>query len=306
MADKKNVIILGVSGMLGSMILNVFADNGDFNITATLREDDLLSEFSSKYNGVIFKKLDVEKSDVDGIKNVIGDNDWIINAIGVIKPYIHEGNLSEIERAIKINSMFPHLLSEAIVGTEKKVIQIATDCVYSGQKGAYIETDLHDALDVYGKTKSLGEVFSPNFYNLRCSIIGPELKGHLSLMDWFLGQPKNSTVNGYLNHKWNGVTTFHFAKLCIGIINSDITIDHLQHIIPNGDIAKANMLKVFAKAYSRDDITVNPMNAEKVIDRTLITNNQELNKKIWEASGYKQIPIVEEMIVEMAEWQKIK
>jgi dTDP-4-dehydrorhamnose reductase len=102
------------------------------------------------------------------------------------------------------------------------------------------------------------------------------------------------------------VTTFHFAKLCIGIINGDIIIDHLQHIIPNGDIAKADILKVFAKAYSRGDITVNPINAEKVIDRTLSTNNQELNMKIWEASGYKQIPTVEEMIMEMAEWQKRK
>lgn len=306
MNDKKNVLILGVSGMLGSMILDVMSGDDSFKVTATLREDNLLNDFSFKYKNVIFKKFDAEKLNIDEIKKVVEDSDWIINAIGVIKPYIHDNNSLEIEKAIKINALFPQLLSEAIVETDKKVIQIATDCVYSGQKGSYVENDLHDALDAYGKTKSLGEVFSPNFYNLRCSIVGPEIKSHLSLMDWFLGQPENATVNGYLNHKWNGVTTFHFAKLCVGLINSGLIFDHLQHVIPKGDISKANMLRVFSKAYNRGDITINSVNAEKVIDRTLLTNNEDLNKQIWEFSGYKQIPTVKEMILEMAEWQKRK
>jgi len=303
MKDKKNIIILGVSGMLGSMILDVLSKE-NYQIVSTVRDDSLIDDLSKKYKNVVFKKLDAETFTVEEIKKTIGESEWIINAIGVIKPYIHEGNSIEIERAIKINSLFPHLLAKAIEGTNKKVIQIATDCVYSGQKGHYSETDLHDAIDSYGKTKSLGEIVVPNFYNLRCSIIGPELKGHLSLMDWFLGQPKNATLNGYTNHKWNGITTYHFAKLCIGLIESDLVIDHLQHVIPNGEIAKANMLKVFAKAYDRGDIVVNPISAEKVVDRTLSTKNTDLNVKIWENAGYKQIPTVEEMILEMSKWQK--
>jgi len=303
MKDKKNIVILGVSGMLGSMILDVLSKE-NYQITATVREDNLVADLSKRYKNVIFKKLDAETFTIEEIKKTIGQSEWVINAIGVIKPYIHEGNSVEIERAIKINSLFPHLLAKAIEGTNKKNIQIATDCVYSGQKGHYTETDLHDAIDAYGKTKSLGEIIFPNFYNLRCSIIGPELKGHLSLMDWFLGQEKNSNVNGYTNHKWNGITTYHFAKLCIGLIESDLVIDHLQHVIPNGEIAKADMLKVFAKAYDREDIVVNPIPAEKVIDRTLSTKNTELNVKIWENAGYKQIPTVEEMILEMSKWQK--
>ena len=300
MESQKKVIVLGASGMLGSMVLDVLSNEKNFVVTATLREENLLNEFSKKYEKVIFKKLDVEKSGINEIKEIIAENEWVINAIGVIKPYIHDNNSTEVERAIKINSLFPHLLSEVIVETNKKVIQIATDCVYSGQKGGYVETDLHDALDAYGKTKSLGEVIYPNFYNLRCSIIGPELKGHLSLMDWFLGQPKDSSVNGYLNHKWNGITTFHFVKLCIGIINSEIKINHLQHIIPNGEISKADLLKVFANAYNRKDIIVNQINAEKVVDRTLLTNNERLNKKIWRSAGYMKIPSIEEMIFEMS------
>lgn len=299
MENMKKIAILGSSGMLGSMVLDVLSRE-NYKITATIKDNVLGDDLKKKYINVDFRILDVETANVDDIKNVIGDCDWIINAIGVIKPYIHEGNSLEIERAIKINSLFPYLLARSVENTDKKIIQIATDCVYSGQKGGYLENDLHDAIDSYGKTKSLGEVFAPNFYNLRCSIIGPELKGHLSLLDWFLGQVKDANVNGFTNHKWNGITTYHFGKICMGIINGNVLIDHIQHIIPNGDIVKAEMLKVFSKAYKREDIIINPVPAEKIIDRTLSTNNSELNDKIWKLAGYEKIPTVEEMILEMA------
>ena len=82
-------------------------------------------------------------------------------------------------------------------------MQIATDCVYSGKKGSYNEDDLHDALDVYGKTKSLGEAQSPNLLNIRCSIIGPEQGKHVSLLEWFLTQEPGAKLQGFAHHHWN-------------------------------------------------------------------------------------------------------
>ena len=107
--------------------------------------------------------------------------------------------------------MLPHQLARKAESSGAKVIQIATDCVYSGKKGEYVESDEFDPLDVYGKTKSLGEVTSPGVYHLRCSIIGPEPKEHKFLLDWFLGQPKNARVNGY--HKSSLERGYH-AALC--------------------------------------------------------------------------------------------
>ncbi|MGZ6005789.1 MAG: sugar nucleotide-binding protein, partial [Candidatus Saccharimonadales bacterium] len=270
--SKPKVVILGSTGMLGAITLDSFVKSKDFEIIATYRDQKEAQAFIKKYPTVEFRLLDAEKDDVDDIAKAIHGADWVVNAIGVIKPYIHDDNAQEVERALRINGLFPHLLSKAAEKTGAKILQIATDCVYSGEKGGYIETDLHDALDVYGKTKSLGEAQFGNIYHLRCSIIGPEIKAHLSLMDWFLGQPEGAEVNGFTNHQWNGVTTLHYARVCQGIIKSNIELPRLQHIIPGNLITKSDLLKSFSKEFKRQDIVVNEVEAPKVIDRTLSTS----------------------------------
>lgn len=299
---KTKVAILGCTGMLGAVTLDSFVKNGAFEIIATYRDKKSATTFAKKYPEVTFAVLDAETASVDEVARVINGAEWVVNAIGVIKPYIHDDNPRETERATRINGLFPYTLSKAAEKTKAKVIQIATDCVYSGEKGQYVEVDVHDALDVYGKTKSLGEAYLPNMYHVRCSIIGPELKAHLSLMDWFLNQPKRAELNGFTNHQWNGVTTLHFAKLCQGIIAKNIAIKHSQHIIPGNLITKANLLKCFAKEFKRSDITVNDVEAPKVIDRTLATSNKALNDKIWKAAGYDTPPTIEAMVAELAKY----
>lgn len=294
------VIVLGASGMLGSMVLDYLSRGSDLQLSATARSQDLIQKFRPRLRNVQWRLLDAEGCSVEVISDVLGDAAWAINAIGVIKPYIHDDNDIEVERAVTVNAFFPHLLAHVAEQTGCRVLQIATDCVYSGRRGHYTEKDEHDPLDVYGKTKSLGEVFSTNVHHLRCSIIGPEPKGHISLMDWFLGQPPNSRVNGYTNHQWNGVTTFHFAKVCQGVIKQSLKIPHIQHVIPAGTISKAGLLQCFAREYERGDITINPGKASVVVDRTLATTNDSLNRQLWEAAGYAEQPSIPQMVAEMA------
>lgn len=300
--NKPKVAILGCTGMLGAITLDSFVRSGDFEIIATFRNEDSANDLVSNYPSVEFCTLDAQNLNAEDIEKVIKDTEWVVNSIGIIKPYIHDDNPGEVERAIRVNSLFPHLLGQVAQATNTKIIQIATDCVYSGEKGKYTEDDYHDALDVYGKTKSLGEAYLENITHVRCSIIGPELKSHLSLMDWFLGQNKGSEVSGFTNHQWNGVTTLHFARLCQGIIKENISINHAQHIIPGNTITKADLLKSFAKEFGRTDITVNSIEAPKIIDRTLATGNNDLNKKIWAAAGYYTPPTIEQMVSELAEY----
>jgi dTDP-4-dehydrorhamnose reductase len=298
--SKPKVVILGSTGMLGSITLDSFEKSGNFELIATYRNKAEAESLIAAYPSVDFRLLDAETSSVENIKAAINGAEWVVNAIGVIKPYIHDDNPNEVERAIRVNSLFPHLLGEAASSNSAKVIQIATDCVYSGEKGNYVESDVHDALDVYGKSKSLGESYQEVVHNIRCSIIGPELKGHLSLMDWFLGQEKDTEVNGFTNHQWNGVTTLHYARLCQGIIKNNVALPHIQHIVPGNLITKANLLKAFGKEYNRADITVNSVEAPKVIDRTLSTENEKANLEIWKAAGYDTPPTVEQMVAEIA------
>ena len=303
---RPKVAILGCTGMLGSITLDSFLGSGEFDVIATYRDEKEVSSLRKNYPTAEYRQLDAEKTDEQGIAKIIDDAKWVVNAIGIIKPYIHDDNAQEVERATLVNALFPHLLAKAAKKTKTKVIQIATDCVYSGQKGQYAETDAHDALDVYGKTKSLGEAYFDNMYNLRCSIIGPELKAHLSLMDWFLGQPKAAELNGFTNHQWNGVTTLHFARLCQGIIRKRIEVGHIQHVIPTNLISKANLLRSFAKEFGRSDVKINDVKAPTVIDRTLSTANKKLNLEIWQAAGYSKPPTIEEMVAELAKYDYSK
>jgi dTDP-4-dehydrorhamnose reductase len=294
------VIVLGASGMLGSMVLDSLRRDTNLEVGATTRDGELLKTLEARSSGVQWQLLDAFGCDIPEILRVIDQATWVINCIGVIKPYIHDDNPAEIERAISVNAVFPHLLAHAAEQCDAQVLQIATDCVYSGEKGNYSEHDKHDALDVYGKTKSLGEAYSDRVHHLRCSIIGPEPKRHDSLLDWFLNQPNKSTVSGYLNHRWNGVTTLHFARLCHGFVTQGLRLTHVQHVVPENMVSKAELLGFFAREFQRKDITISPSQADVVIDRTLSTCNDALNRDLWSSAGYTEPPSVERMVAELA------
>lgn len=297
---KINVLVLGGSGMLGSTVVDCFSNNINFTVTATVRNQVLLATCQKKIPSVQWKLFDVEKVDSEEELNVMDGCNWVVNAIGITKPMVHDDDPLEVERAIRINSLFPHILAKKANSIGAKVLQIATDCVFSGSKGSYIEKDVHDAKDVYGKTKSLGEVACPCMHHLRCSIVGPEPKDYKFLVEWFRNQPHGSQVNGYVNHLWNGITTLHFAKIASGIIQSNLDLPLVQHIIPYDQVTKAEMLKLFSSVYQRHDIIIKNVEAGQVIDRTLLTDNDALNQNIWRAAGYNKPPTISEMITEMA------
>ena len=294
----KKILILGCTGMLGWQVLRVFNGLKNYQIFATYKNTNKL--LSLKKILKIKKNVNFIKLDIDKINKFNYSNyDYIINCIGVIKPYINESDQSSIKNAIKINSLFPHNL--IIKNKKTKVFQIATDCVYDGKKGGYLELDLHNAGDVYGKSKSLGEVKANNFFNIRCSIIGPELSGHKSLLDWFKFLPLKSKVFGFKNHNWNGVTTYAFGRVIHGIIKNNLKIRNTIHLTPNNQINKYRLLNIFKKKLFRKDINIKPKNSNLKINRTIQTSNKVLNKKIWKLAGYKNVPTIEHLVREILE-----
>ncbi len=275
------VAILGTHGMLGSMVYKVFQKSG-YTIVGLDRE-----------------QIDAQTASIDDWVKAIAGCHYIVNCIGIIKPYIHDDNMTEVKRALEVNSLFPIKLDLAAEKVQARVLQIATDCVYDGQKGLYVETDKHNATDVYGKTKSLGEVISPRFLNLRCSIIGPEKQNMYSFMEWFLTQPEGASVFGYQNHFWNGITTLAFAKICLGLIQNNSFESGCYHVVPADMMKKADMLRVFAAAFNRYDIRIFDVDAPHRIDRTLATLYPNMNQKLWQMGGYKIIPTITDMIYEL-------
>jgi dTDP-4-dehydrorhamnose reductase len=293
-----SVVVLGASGMLGSMVTDVLERQSGFQVAGTVRSDALAAACREQLPSVDWRTYDVSAD--DGLASAIDGADWVVNAIGLTKPFVRDDDPAQVERAIWGNAIFPFRLADAAEAAGASVIQIATDCVYSGGAGRYVESAEHDALDVYGKTKSLGEVRRPNMHLLRCSIIGPEPSTPRYLLEWLRRQPSGATVNGYADHLWNGVSTYAFARICAGIIGGSASEPGLQHVIPKGDVTKADLLVLLAKAYGRDDITVVPGPSPHAIDRTLRTEHPDRNAAFWTAAGYPGAPTVSDMVTELA------
>ena len=228
--------------------------------------------------------------------------DFVINCIGLIKQQISDDSKEHTKLAYQINSDFPAILNEYTLRTKTPVIQIGTDCVFSGSVGLYNENSNFDCSDVYGLSKAEGENRSKSVMTIRCSIIGHEIESSVSLMDWFLSQPSSISVNGYTNHIWNGVTTLTFARVIRGIISKRTYSPGTIHLVPKGQISKFELLQILAEKFGREDIDITEFKAEIGINRTLTTLFPHKNEQLWLNAGYTQVPSIAELIQEYAEW----
>lgn len=268
------ILILGSTGLLGNAVAKYFLSKKEYETVTTYRNAD----YAFDGNAVYFDALE---GDLSALPT---DAEYVINCIGIIKPFMAQS----IENAIAINALFPHKLADWCSENSAKLIHITTDCVFSGAKGKYTEFDAHDALDAYGKSKSLGECPDKAML-LRTSIIGEEIHKNASLIEWTKSQ-KNGTVNGFVNHLWNGVTTKEYAKICDRIITGGLYEKGLFHLHAADDVSKYQMLHYFNEKFDLN-LTINAFEADPSCDRTLRTE-----KGLCAKLG---IPTVQKMIEEM-------
>ena len=286
------ILVLGKDGMLGTMVSKYFTSLNEYEVYLTSRRDDL-----TVFNDNV-RKFDVSKDPLEILINEINP-DFLINCIGIIKPEINEENKESIEKAININTYFPLKISQLAKNKNFKYIQIGTDCVFSGGVGDYLEDASQDANDIYGKTKIGGETEHADKYILRGSIVGPESGDGKSLLNWFLSQSSNK-VNGFSDHMWNGITTLNFAKIVDGMIKNNNFNFHTQHVVPKDEVSKYDLL-IYFKKYFEVDVIIEKSNSSNSVNRSLKTNNQDENIKLWKDAGYSSVPSIEENIKELSE-----
>jgi dTDP-4-dehydrorhamnose reductase len=282
------VLVLGANGMLGSMLVRVLAGHPEFDVVGSAR---------SGQGG--YRPFVVGRDSVDDLLASVRC-EWILNAIGVLDRYIDASDPASIASAVAVNSEFPNRLAVATRGAQQ-VINFATDGVFSGRRGPYDERAEQDAGGVYARSKGLGEVQAAHVVNLRCSIVGPEEPPAVSLLGWALSQPQGATITGYTNHRWNGLTTFHLAKMCAAVMLGQVTgLPSTLHVVPHDTVSKAELLTYAVKSFGRSDLTVRHRPAEIAVDRRLATAYPDVNARLWKAAGYARPLAISEMVSELA------
>lgn len=201
------ILILGGDGMLGHRLLAHLSGRHDARVTlrrplaayAALRAFTPANAFGN-----------VELSTTAALEPVLAEfqPEAIVNAAGIVK---QRPTADEAIPSIEINALLPHRLAVLCAEIGARLVHMSTDCVFSGRKGNYAESDPSDAEDLYGRTKYLGEVHEPNCITLRTSMIGPELSRKTGLLEWFLAQ--RGTIKGYRKAIFSGFTTFEMARI---------------------------------------------------------------------------------------------
>lgn len=256
---KKRLLILGSAGMVGHMT-NIF-----------LRETKKYEIFDSSFP----LKVTPESILLDAFdRNQLGmclnsvKPDIVINCIGILI----KGSIADPATTVYLNSFLPHYITSLLRKQgHGRLINISTDCVFSGIKGYYIESDIPDARDTYGLSKALGEVINTYDLTLRTSIIGPELnpKGE-GLFNWFMSQ--KSEVKGYSNVIWGGVTSLEIAKAIDLAVEQEIK--GLYHLTPGYSISKYDLLMIINNIWNKARIRIIPVES-KGTDKSLKTNRTD-------------------------------
>lgn len=255
------VLVLGASGMLGSAVMRTLSEKTDWEVFGTLRSAGAKRFFSPQIAERLIVGCDVENHDslVHVFQRI--QPDVVVNCIGLIKQV---ADADDPLLALPINSLLPHRLAALCALGKARLIHISTDCVFNGSRGGYTEDDQSNAIDLYGKSKYIGEVYAPHAVTLRTSIIGHELQSAHGLIEWFLLQKEQ--CHGYSQAVFSGLPTIALAQLIRDVVIPHTELSGLYHVAAK-PISKFDLLSLVAKVYAKP-ITIVP-DDHLVIDRSL-------------------------------------
>jgi len=237
------VLILGGSGLLGHKAYQILSKYFETFITFN-DYDERIKSFGIFDENHIYNEIDAfHYETIEALIYKINPQ-VVINCIGIIKQ-VKEAQNPKI--SIYLNALLPHLLSDSCKNIGARLIQFSTDCVFSGKKGNYVETDYSDPEDLYGRTKFLSEVINDHSLTLRISIIGHELLTTNSLVSWFLSC-KNGTVIGYTNAIYTGFPTIILCNEIARIITNFKDMNGLYHL-SSEKISKHDLLNLINRIY---------------------------------------------------------
>lgn len=271
-------LIMGCNGMVGHMVSLYLHDRG-YEV-----------EGFAKSNSQFVRTIVGDVRDMELLKQTIeaGNYRAVVNCIGLLNKFAERDH----EAAVYLNSYLPQFLAKITREMDTQIIQISTDCVFSGRKGGYTETSFRDGELFYDRSKALGELMNGKDVTFRNSVVGPDTRAEgIGLVNWFMQQ--TDRVNGYRNAIWTGQTTLQLAKT---IENATIQGVHgLFNMVPEESISKYDLLVLFNKYLRAKPIEIVPEENFRV-DKSLKRTNYELFSYI--------VPEYEVQIEELGSWMR--
>lgn len=281
------VLVLGGSGMLGHRLCRVLSAR--METWAAFREDP--AGFV-QYNFIAQERAlgGIHAEDTTSVRGALAtvQPDVVINCIGIVK---QRDEAKQAIPSIQVNALFPHQLADLCYEQDARLVQISTDCVFSGFRGKYTEADVPDPVDLYGRTKLLGELQRPNCLTLRTSIIGWQLNTFSSLLSWF-SQQRGQRIKGYQQAIYSGFSTHVLAGLISDLIETRPDLTGLYQVASE-PISKYDLLVALRDKLGWDDIEIEP-DDNFYCDRSLV------GTRFSTATGWKA-PTWDEMLTGLAE-----
>jgi dTDP-4-dehydrorhamnose reductase len=260
-------MILGSTGMLGEVVEKYFNEKNEFELCCPDRTD-------------------YDATDLESVKELFEEEhfDYVINCVGILN------NKNDKDLYAKVNIVFPHYLQHLSKVYDFKLIHISTNCVFKDM-GPHSVNELPNAIDLYGQSKSLGEIIDDKNLTIRTSIIGQSQNGS-GLLNWFLNN-KNEYIRGYSKSSWNGITTLELAKQIYKIIDKEIKEEKyktgIMQIGTKEIISKYDLLNLFNDIYKTNKFIS--------IDITTIPHSSLLIPQI-------KVKNIESQLKEFKEWYK--
>jgi dTDP-4-dehydrorhamnose reductase len=266
------ILVVGASGMVGSAMVRVLSAKAEFEVSGTVRSPSVKTLFPGKIAERLIAGVEAEKQ--ESLARVFEQvrPQLVINCAGLTK---HRESAEDPLQAMQINALMPHQLACLCAVHGARLIQISTDCVFSGEQGSYSESDLSDAKDVYGKSKFLGEVYYEHTLTIRTSFIGHELQTAYSLLEWFLLQ--GARCKGFTRAIFSGLPTVTFAQLIRDVVIPRADLYGLYHVASQ-PISKYDLLHTIARVYGKQ--------IEIVPDATLVVDRSLTAARFQQATGY--------------------
>jgi dTDP-4-dehydrorhamnose reductase len=273
----EKVLVLGNRGMLGHVLFDLLLESENYHVYGVNRGQGINGSDSYKLDVLDFEELELI------IDEIVPD--YVVNCIGSLV----QASVNSPSKAILTNSVLPHVLNELSGKCNFRLIHISTDCVFNGDIGNYDEAAFKTETNMYGLSKNIGEIDSNKNLTIRTSIIGPELKiESTGLFEWVKSQ-KNSTINGYTNVMWSGLTTLELSKFILWVLKEPIY--GLIHATNNKPISKYNLIKKINNIFE--------FNIDLKREDSKISDKSIINTKIdYHFNDY------DDMLIETKEWLK--